>query len=347
MTELAEDERRHDFPDERLEFTADRTDRLDRLLAQVSGESRALVQQWIAAGVVTINGTVARKSGEKVRAGDRVTAIRRERPALRAVPEKIPVCVVYEDDDLLVVDKPAGLTVHPAPGHPQGTLVNALLGRGVPLATEGTAAFRPGVVHRIDKDTSGLLVVAKSELAYAGLARQFRRHTIHRRYLALIHGVPDPPRGTLQGAIGRDPVHRQRLTIVTEGKGKPAITHYEVVESWPAAAQPLAKSSRGKDASQQAGNGYSLVQMRLETGRTHQIRVHMAAFGHPLVSDPVYCPPKLLARDRERFAFAGQALHAAELGFEHPATGRWMQFVSPLPAAFQAAIDQLRHSEAG
>lgn len=308
-------------PEPLITFTTEKVDRLDRVLAEVSGESRALVQEWIRKGAVKVNGVVTTKPATRLQAGDRVDARAMARPPLSATPEEIPIKVVYEDDDLLVVAKPVAMPVHPAPGHPAGTLVNALLGRGTALYQNPAAEFRPGIVHRLDKDTSGLLMVAKTEMAYRSLAAQLRQHSVHRLYKALVHGVPDPEFGVLKGAIGRHPVDRLRLAVVPPGKGKPAITHYQTLERF---------------------IDYSLLELRLETGRTHQIRVHLSTFGHPVAGDPVYCPPRLLGVDRRWLGLSGQALHAGTLGFLHPRTGEFLQFTEPLPPEFAHALDKLR-----
>ncbi|MBE3576985.1 MAG: RluA family pseudouridine synthase [Limnochordales bacterium] len=300
--------------------------RLDRVLATAIGASRALVQEWIRQGAVTVNGAVTTKPAAYVQPGDRIEARALPRPPLSAAPEDIPIKVVYEDDDLLVVAKPAGMPAHPAPGHPGGTLVNALLGRGTTLYVHPDAEFRPGIVHRLDKDTSGLLMVAKTELAYRSLAAQLREHSVKRVYQALVHGVPDPESGVLAGAIGRHPVDRVRLAVVPPEKGKPAITHYRLVERF---------------------TNHSLLELRLATGRTHQIRVHLSTFGHPVAGDPLYCPPHLLRDDREWLGLSGQALHAGTLGFVHPRTGEFLQFTEPLPPEFARALEKLRKREAG
>lgn len=326
-------------------FTVTAAGRLDTVLAAKSGESRALVQDWIRRGSVRVNGRVVTKPGVRVRAGDLVEAQALPRPPLAAVPEDIPIDVVYEDEDLLVVAKPAGLPVHPSPGHPRGTLVNALLGRGTSLfaspASVAEAEFRPGIVHRLDKDTSGLLVVAKTEVAYSSLAEQFRRHTILRVYQVLVHGIPEPERGVLTGAIGRHPVHRKQLAVVPPEKGKAAITHYELREAFPAtSACSFGGAGRGGRSYE-----YALLNCRLETGRTHQIRVHLAAFGHPVAGDPVYCPPRLRSVDQEYLGLRAQALHAGTLGFLHPRRREYLEFTQPLPGEFARALSILRQGD--
>jgi RluA family pseudouridine synthase len=264
---------------------------------------------------------------------------------------------VYEDDALLVVNKPAGMVVHPAHGHRNGTLVNALLHHvdGQTVAREddeldaedlglsmvnalperpGNPSIRPGIVHRLDKDTSGLLVVAKTDVAHRRLARQFKQHTTHRRYMAIVWGHPEPPSGTIEGAIGRDPHNRKRMAVVPDEKGKEAITHYEVVERHAHTA---------------------LVRFQLETGRTHQIRVHASDVHHPLLGDPTYGGQSVRygpqGGKRRRFfehlfeRMPRQALHAAELGFTHPMTNDPVQFTANLPADMQHVLDRLRAVE--
>ncbi|MFN5903855.1 MAG: RluA family pseudouridine synthase, partial [Novosphingobium sp.] len=229
--------------------------------------------------------------------------------------------IVFEDEHLIVVDKPAGLVVHPAAGNLDGTLVNALLHhcRGQLSGIGGVA--RPGIVHRIDKDTSGLLVVAKTDAAHEGLAKQFADHSIHRAYLAIVGGVPIPPAGTVRGAIARSATNRKKMALVEDGRGKHAVTHFRTVR---------------------ALGGAALVECRLETGRTHQVRVHMASIGHPLLGDPVYgrTPPRLRPI-LSRLHFARQALHAAELGFVHPVTGAAQRFESALPADMTGLLVEL------
>jgi 23S rRNA pseudouridine1911/1915/1917 synthase len=219
--------------------------------------------------------------------------------------------VIYEDESVVVVNKPRGIVVHPAAGHERNTLVNGLVFRGVSLSYLG-GALRPGVVHRIDKDTSGLLVLAKTDGAYHGLAEQFREHTMQRRYLALVHGVVPHDKGRVDGPIGRDPTNRKRMAVVE--RGKPAITHFAVLERFQA---------------------YTFLDLHLETGRTHQIRVHMAFIGHPVAGDPVYGP-------RHTLMIEGQALHAATLGFRHPENGKELCFTAPLPEDMEGLLRELR-----
>lgn len=290
--------------------------RLDRFLAERAelGLSRSRLQQLIRERRVLVDGRPARPA-EAVRGGSRVWVQVPPPEPMAAAPEPIPLDVVYEDPDLLVIHKPRGMVVHPAPGHRSGTLVNALLAHCRDLAGVG-GALRPGLVHRLDRDTTGLLVVAKTEPAYRHLAGQLKRREMERRYLALVHGVP-PAEGTVDAPIGRDPRRRIRMAVVPDGR--PARTHFRVLEAF--------------------GDRYALVEARLETGRTHQIRVHLAAIGHPVVGDPLYG-----GRDRT-LGLAGQALHAYRLAFTHPRTGERMTFEVPPPADMAAALERLRRGE--
>lgn len=301
--------------------------RLDKALADATGLSRARVQGLLEDGRVEVAGKPATSASAKLAAG---TAFRITVPpatAAEAAPEDIPLTVTYEDEHLIVIDKPAGMVVHPAAGNYTGTLVNALLHhcRGQLSGIGGVA--RPGIVHRIDKDTSGLLVVAKSDAAHEGLAAQFAAHTVHRRYLAVCAGHPSPSTGTIDARVGRSDSDRKKMTVLpnNSSRGKTAITHYTVLERFDHAA---------------------LIECRLETGRTHQVRVHFASIGHALVGDPAYARiPKALRPVVEELGFARQALHAAELGFEHPVNGELIHFRSDLPGDMQELIDQLRRSD--
>ncbi len=297
------------------------------LLAQMTaqlgeGQSRAGVQRWIKDGFVTRAGGLEANPARKVRAGEVYDVDVPAAEASELVPEDIPLTVVYEDGDLLVIDKPAGLTVHPAPGNYTGTLVQALLHHCGDSLSGINGEMRPGIVHRIDKDTSGLLVVAKHDVAHRGLAKQFARHDIHRRYLAIVRGVPLRKSGTIEGDIGRNPQNRMKRAIVTDGSGKPAITHYKLVEIF--------------------GQAAALVQCQLETGRTHQIRVHMSHIGHPLLGDPMYGRNTPLKGYGDLNLPPRQLLHAAELGFIHPVTQEELFFESPLPADMLAVLETLR-----
>lgn len=301
--------------------------RLDKALAEASGLSRQRVQALMAQGQVTLNGRPESQTSLKVAGGEPFRIVVPAAAAADATPQDIPLCVVYEDEHLIVVDKPAGLVVHPAAGNLDGTLVNALLHhcRGRLSGIGGVA--RPGIVHRIDKGTSGLLVVAKTDAAHEGLAAQFADHSIERAYLAVVAGHPVPPAGTVTGAIARSQHDRKKMALVDardEGRrGKRAVTHYRTLERLGAA---------------------SLVECRLETGRTHQVRVHMSSIGHPLLGDPVYGRPSARFRPALQAAnFSRQALHAAQLGFIHPVNQERMQFFSEIPPDMQGLIDLLRN----
>ena len=283
--------------------------RLDRFVAAAWPElTRSAVQRLIQANLVWVDGQPARAS-YRVSPGDRITV---EVPApspSELEPEAIPLDVVYEDADVLVINKPAGLVVHPAPGHAGGTLVNAVLAMDVELEVSNTQ--RPGIVHRLDKDTSGLMVVAKNDRAQLSLSEQMQRHEMKKEYLALVWGHLTPFRGIIDAPIGRDPRDRKRMGIVASGR--PARTHFRVLEQL---------------------DGFDLVRLRLETGRTHQIRVHMASLGHPVVGDRVYGP------EREALGLKRQFLHAYRLGFVLP-SGGYREFVAPLPGDLREALDAL------
>ena len=307
---------------ETLEFTAapaDAGQRLDRWLAgQAGAPSRSALQGLMEAGFVRRNGAPANKK-DKLAAGDRITLTLPDPQPIEAQPQDIPLDIVYEDDHLLVVNKPKGMVVHPAPGNPDGTLVNALLYHCRGRLSGVGGAIRPGIVHRIDKDTSGLLVVAKDDLTHQGLSEQMAVHAIHRVYHAVVYGNFRQDAGTIEAPIGRDPRDRKRMAV-TPGQGKRACTHWQVLERF---------------------GRFTLLACRLETGRTHQIRVHMAHIGHPLAGDPVYGPRSVI-RDLQ-----GQCLHAKELGFRHPVTGQEMRFDSPLPAYFTTFLERLRKEHRG
>jgi 23S rRNA pseudouridine1911/1915/1917 synthase len=300
-------------------------------LPEAEGLSRSRLKALMERGLVSLDGRPATDASLRVRAGQAVAiAVPAAEPAIPE-PEAIPLAVVHEDEDVLVIDKPAGMVVHPAAGSPRGTLVNALLAYcGDRLSGIG-GVRRPGIVHRLDKDTSGLIVVAKNDLAHAGLTAQFQDRSLSRTYLAVTLGLPSPARGTVDAPIGRSPVDRKKMAVVAGGR--PAVTHYRVLRGF----GPLA----------------ALVECRLETGRTHQIRVHLAHAGHPLLGDPLYAGGRAargaLAKLRAlpeplRSAVVGfprQALHAAQLRFRHPRTAEEMTFTSGLPLDFRALIGSL------
>ena len=277
--------------------------------------SRSYVQKLIAKGLVTVDGVPATVKKEKVAEGQIISVTLPPAKPPEAEPEDIPLDIVYEDEDLLVVNKPRGMVVHPAPGNETGTLVNALLYhcRGELSAINGVE--RPGIVHRIDKDTSGLLMVAKSDAAHKGLSEQLAVHSITREYLALCYNNFTEDAGTCDVPIGRDPQKRVRQSVYGSGE-RNAVTHYQVLERF---------------------GTYTYIRARLETGRTHQIRVHMAYLHHPLVGDELY------GRGKNPFGVKGQLLHAATLGFTHPVTGEDLLFTAPVPEVFRKVLDRLRN----
>lgn len=297
--------------------------RLDAALAMAIPElSRARIQALIAENALVIDGNAVADAASKRHGGK---SYRLTVPAPRpdkAQAQDIELDIVFEDDHLIIVDKPAGLVVHPAAGHADGTLVNALLHHCHGKLSGIGGVQRPGIVHRIDKDTSGLLVVAKSDAAHEGLAKLFAAHDIERKYFAIVSGVPAPPAGIVRTQIGRSTTNRKKMAVLPENKGKHAVTHYRTVES-------LAKTA--------------LVECTLETGRTHQVRVHMAHIGHPLIGDATYSNrqnPYRIGPNQSKFE--RQALHAASLGFIHPLSGEPLRFESSLPEDMQLLLSQLR-----
>lgn len=293
-------------------------ERLDKFLTEAleshgDGYSRSQIQQWIKDGHVTVGGAAV-KPNFKLPASASVRLIIPEPETAEIVPEPIPLNVVYEDSDVIVVNKPRGMVVHPAPGHTGGTLVNALLYHCKDLSGIN-GVMRPGIVHRIDKDTSGLIMAAKNDAAHAGLAEQLKEHSAGRKYIALVHGNVPHDQGTVDAPIGRDPKDRKLFTV-TDKNSKHAVTHFQVLERF---------------------GDYTLLELQLETGRTHQIRVHMKFIGHPLVGDPAYGPAKSKGVTME-----GQALHAEELAFDHPRTGERMSFEAPLPDDMNRVLEALR-----
>jgi 23S rRNA pseudouridine1911/1915/1917 synthase len=338
----------HDSSAEEMEFEvavdADAAGgRLDATLAKALPVfSRNRVKDLILAGAVSINGETSSEPKFKVRLGDAIVLVAPEPVEAEPVPENIPLNILYEDDDLIVVDKPAGMVVHPAPGSWTGTLVNALLYHcGDSLAGIG-GVKRPGIVHRLDKETSGVMVAAKTEAAHAGLSAQFADHgrsgPLYRRYAAFAWGRTQQARGTVEAPLGRDPNNRLKQAVRKDGRE--AITHYAVDARY-------------------AGDGWDVTALScvLETGRTHQIRVHMAHIGHPLLGDPVYSTGYATKSNRlpeplksAVLSLGRQALHAAELGFEHPVTGEELAFEAPLPpdmAALEAALEPFDQSLPG
>lgn len=288
--------------------------RLDRWLAEQCPDlSRSQLQNLIEAGSVTCNGSPLNKK-DKLKAGQTILLTLPDPQPIEAQPQNIPLDIVYEDDSLLVVNKPKGMVVHPAPGNPDGTMVNALLWHCAGRLSGIGGAIRPGIVHRIDKDTSGLLVVAKTDAAHQALTEQMSVHSIHRVYHAVVYGNLKEDAGFVEAPIGRDPKDRKKMAV-TQQNSKYAYTSWQVLERF--------------------GN-FTYIACKLKTGRTHQIRVHMASIGHPLAGDAVYGPKNCIR------SLNGQCLHAKELGFVHPATGEWMQFDSSLPDWFQDYLSRLR-----
>ena len=275
--------------------------RLDQFLTiRDSSFSRSYWQKNCRQGNVFIEGEVEKKSGAKLKAGQLIEVYLPPPEVMEAAPEDIPLDIVFEDKDILVINKPKGMVVHPAVGHRQGTLVNALLAHCGDLAAIGDK-IRPGIVHRLDKDTTGLLVVAKNEPAFRGLSAQLKNRKVKREYRAIVHGSPQAKEGTIDAPLGRDLLDRKKFAVRTDGKGRRAITHYHVLKKKPS---------------------FSLLSLHLETGRTHQIRVHMAYMGFPVVGDPLYGPRRSPYRD------LGQFLHARTLGFIHPSSGEYLEFVA-------------------
>ena len=290
--------------------------RLDRwLVAQRPEQSRARIQKFIDAGYVRVNGVTGRAK-TPLRLNDAVQLwMPPPEPLPYLLAQDIPLDVLFEDSHLIVLNKPAGLTVHPAPGHRDGTLVNGLLFHCPDLPGIG-GEMRPGIVHRLDKDTTGCIVVAKSQEALVKLQVQIQKRIASRQYLAVVHGVPPADEGTVVGAIGRHPVDRKKYAVVAEETGRHACTHWRLIERL---------------------GDYSLMRFKLDTGRTHQIRVHCAHIGHPIVGDVTYSRCRKLP-----IALSGQALHAVALGLDHPITGERLEFEAPLPEAFEALLAVLR-----
>lgn len=278
---------------------------------QCTGLTRSGVQKLLENGDILVNGAPVVKRYQ-MKAGDVVTVNLPQPQELNVEPQDIPIEIVYEDDHLLVVNKPQGMVVHPAPGNPDGTLVNALLWHCRGRLSSINGVIRPGIVHRIDKDTSGLLIVAKTDSAHLGLSQQIQVHSFKREYEAILLGKLKQTEGTVDAPVGRSQADRKKMCITTRG-GKPAVTHYQVLQYF---------------GSQPGMGGYTHVRCRLETGRTHQIRVHMASLGHPVAGDPVYGPKK------DRTGQKGQLLHARTIGFIHPVTEQYLEFTSPLPDYF-------------
>ena len=304
---------------ETYEFTIDAasTDigtRLDKYLTeQIPDQSRSYIQKLLDDNFITVNGKSA-KSNYKLRASDTITVEIPEAEELDIEPENIPLDIVYEDDDIIVINKPKGMVVHPAPGHTSGTLVNALMYHCKDSLSSINGVLRPGIVHRIDMDTTGLLVACKSEQAHRVLSDKFKVHDIHRVYTAIVYNQFATDEGTINKPIARHNTDRKKMAI--DPNGRHAVTHYRVIE--------------------RLKQNFSLVECELETGRTHQIRVHMASINHPLLGDEVYGPKQ------KPFATQGQVLHAGVLGFDHPITGEYMEWHADLPDYFQEILKRLR-----
>ncbi|SET84850.1 23S rRNA pseudouridine1911/1915/1917 synthase [Salinibacillus kushneri] len=290
---------------------SEQNERIDKLLTKVNDQaSRSQVQSWVKGQLVKVNNKQV-KSNYKCQAGDEITWTIPEPEPVDIMPENIPIDVIYEDEHVLVVNKPRGMVVHPSAGHMSGTLVNAILYHCDDLSGIN-GIMRPGIVHRIDKDTSGLLMVAKNDQAHVGLAEQLADKTIKRKYEAIVHGVLEHEAGTIDAPIGRDPKDRQKMAVVDHGKH--ALTHFNVLNRF---------------------EEFTHIECELETGRTHQIRVHFKYIGFPLVGDPKYGPRKTLDLD-------GQALHARMLGFNHPITNKWLEYEVDAPEEFQQILRELQ-----
>ena len=288
--------------------------RLDKYLAeQFPEQTRSYLQKLIKEGQVLVNGKTV-KSGYQLSKGDEVSVTIPEPKELDVEPQKMDLDIVYEDEDVILINKPKGMVVHPAPGHTTDTLVNGLLYHCKDNLSGINGVARPGIVHRIDRDTTGILIVCKNDMSHNSIAAQLKEHSINRRYRALVHGNLKEDTGTVEGPIGRHPVDRKKMAI-NERNGKPAVTHFTVLERF--------------------GN-YTLIECKLETGRTHQIRVHMTSIGHPLVGDEVYGPAKC------PFKLQGQCLHAMVLGFVHPRSGEYMEVSADLPEYFDDLLKILR-----
>jgi len=301
-------------------------ERLDTFLSESLPEiSRSQLKRLIDKGHITLNGLPA-KASSRLKGGESIQVILPEPQTTEATPEDIPLTILYEDEDLIVINKPAGMVVHPAAGHFHGTLVNALLHHCKDLAGIG-GELRPGIVHRIDKDTSGLLVVAKNDQSHQHLAAQFKQHSIKRLYLALIHGCPEKSSGVISQSIGRHPVHRKKMSCKAK-QARHAVTHWTVLKSY-------------------SSEGLSLVELKLETGRTHQIRVHFSEMNFPLVADPLYGNNSRIRMIKDSGLrnlinqLPGQALHAQQLGFIHPKTGKYLEFSCEMPDTLNSIIRYL------
>ena len=291
--------------------------RLDRFLTdQYEEYTRSFLQKLIDQGNVSINGTTVKKNGIKLKENDEIRVVLPAPQPLEVVAENIPLDILYEDDDVILINKPKGMVVHPAAGHTSGTIVNALLYHCKDSLSGINGVIRPGIVHRIDMDTTGVIIACKNDAAHNCIAAQLKEHSITRRYYAIVHGNLKDDEGVIDAPIGRDPNNRKRMAINCKN-GKNAVTHFKVLERF------------GK---------FTWIECRLETGRTHQIRVHMASIGHPLLGDALYGPAKC------PYPLQGQTLHAYVLGFIHPSTKEYMEFQAPLPAYFEELLQKFRSS---
>ena len=288
--------------------------RIDKFLTEICPDyTRSFLQKLLKSELVEVNGKPV-KSSYKTAAGDTVTFEVPEAVEAKITAQEMPLDILYEDEDVILINKPKGMVVHPAAGHYEGTLVNGLMHHCREQLSGINGVMRPGIVHRIDMDTTGVLIVCKNDLAHNSIAEQLKVHSITRKYYAVVFGSLKDDEGTIHAPIGRHPNDRKKMSINSKN-GKDAVTHYKVLERF---------------------HGYTLVECRLETGRTHQIRVHMASIGHPLLGDQVYGPAK------QPFRLQGQTLHAGVLGFLHPRTGEYMEFSAPLPKYFEELLEKLR-----
>ncbi len=298
-------------------------ERLDRYLAQIyTGQSRSFLQKLIRSGEAEVNGKTVTKTGKALNPGDLVCVRVPEARSVDIEPEDIPLDILYEDEDLLIVNKPKNMVVHPSPGHYSGTLVNAVLYHCAESLSGINGELRPGIVHRIDKDTTGSLIVCKNDAAHEAIARQIGEHTVKRLYRGIVCGVLKDDEGTIDAPIGRSPSNRKRMAAGPNAiSGRPAVTHYRVLERY---------------------NRYTYAEFSLETGRTHQIRVHMAdILHHPLLGDELYGG---MNRDYAVKGLEGQTLHAMTIGFVHPSTGEYMEFTAPLPEYFEGLLVRFREA---
>lgn len=305
------------YPEEKFLFTAQGTDegkRLDVFLTEnLPDYSRAFIQKQLKECCVTVNGKKC-KPGQKLKTGEEISFLPAPVRELEILPQNIPLDIIYEDEDIIIINKPKQMVVHPAPGHTDGTLVNALLYHCKDSLSGINGILRPGIVHRIDMDTTGVIVACKNDMSHNSLAMQLKKHSITRTYHAIVHGNLTEKKSIIEGMIGRNRNDRKKMAV-TAINGKPAVTHYEVLD--------------------ELNRKYNYIACNLETGRTHQIRVHMASIGHPVLGDTVYGPKKC------PFNLTGQTLHAKTLGFIHPRTGKYIEFEAPLPEYFIKLLKKL------